>query len=587
MSKFITISVNNKNYSVEAGLTIMQALDGIGFRIPRLCYHPKLSVEGVCRVCLVEIEGWSNFATSCNYRVAEGMKIWTNTNQIRRTRRDIVELILDNHPDDCHTCERDGDCELQRLAHSVGIEKRLFEGEKKSCKIDLSSPAIVRDANKCILCGKCVRLCREIQKVAAIDYSHRGFQSVVMTAYDMPIGESVCITCGQCIMVCPTAALLEKNYTEELFEGLSDKKKLKVVQFAPAVRAAIGEAFGLKPGRQMEKEFVAGLRKLGFDVVFDTQFGADLTVMEEASEFLERLTGDGVLPMITSCSSAWIKYLEQFHPEMIPHTSTCKAPMSTLGTMIKTYYARKKQVSPQDILSVAIMPCTTKKFEIERDELKVNGMKTVDIVVTTREIAWMLKSAGIDFLNIKGEEFDSLLGSSSGASTIFGVTGGMIEAALRTAYELYTGETLVDIEFSDLRGFKGIKEASIKMGDKNIRIAAAHGLGNAHALIEIAKKEPSRYHFIEIMSCPGGCIGGGGQPYAEPNSIPLDEELFAKRADALYGLDRGKSVRRSHENPEIQQLYREFLGRPLSPLSHKLLHTHYKKRFPQGVVPQE
>jgi iron-only hydrogenase group A len=587
MNKFITISVNNKNYSVEAGLTIMQALDGIGFHIPRLCYHPKLSIEGACRVCIVEVEGLSNFVTSCTYPVAEGMKIWTNTHQIRRARRDIVELILDNHPGDCHTCERDGNCELQRLANSVGIKKRHFEGEKKSYEIDLSSPAIVRDTNKCVLCGRCVRLCHEIQRVFAIDYSHRGFQSVVMTAYDMPISESVCITCGQCIMVCPTAALLERNHTQELFDELSDKKKLKVVQFAPAVRAAIAEAFGLKPGQQMEKEFIAALRKLGFNVVFDTQFGADLTVMEEASEFLERLTNGGALPMITSCSSAWIKYLEQFHPEMIPHTSTCKAPMSILGAIIKTYYAKKIGVEPEDILSVAVMPCTAKKLEAEKEELKVDGRKTVDIVVTTREIAWMLKSAGIDLLNIKGEEFDNLLGYSSGAGTMFGVTGGVMEAALRTTYELYTGEALVDIEFSDLRGFKGLKEASIKMGDKNISVAATHGLGNAHALIEMVKKEPSRYHFIEIMSCPGGCIGGGGQPYAEPNSIPLDEELFAKRADALYGLDRGKNVRRSYENPEIQQLYREFLGRPLSPLSHKLLHTHYKKRFPQGVVPQE
>jgi len=584
MRGLVTISVNNKSYSVEDGRTIMQALDGLGFHIPRLCYHPKLSTEGACRVCIIEVEGLPNFVTSCIHPVTEGMKIWTNTPQIRRARRDIVELILDNHPEDCHICEREGNCELQRLANSVGIKKRHFEGEKKAYQKDLSSPAIIRDPNKCLLCGRCVRLCREIQGVTAIDYTHRGFQSVIMTAYDMPLRDSVCIACGQCINVCPTAALSEKNYTQELFEELSHERKLKVVQFAPAVRATIGEAFGLEPGRDMEKELVAALRKLGFDVVFDTQFGADLTIMEESAELLERLTNGGVLPMITSCSSGWIKYLEQFYPEIIPHLSTCKSPMSMLGAIIKSYYAKKRGVKPEDILSVAVMPCTAKKSEAEREELKVDGGKMIDIVVTTREIAWMIKSAGIDFLNIKGEEFDYLLGFSSGAGTVFGVSGGMMEAALRTAYELYVGETLVDIEFSQLRGFKGIREASVKMGDKDVRVAVAHGLGNAHTLLELVKKEPAKYQFIEIMACPGGCIGGGGQPYVGPNFVPLGEELLAKRAGGLYALDRKKTIRRSHENSEIQRLYKEFLGRPLSPVSHKLLHTCYKEKFPRGVI---
>ncbi len=584
MKRLININVDNKPYSVEEEQTVMQALDTLGFHIPRLCYHPKLSIEGACRVCIVEVEGLPNFVTSCTYPVTEGMKIRTNTHQIRRARRDIVELILDNHPEDCHTCEREGNCELQRLANSVGIKKRHFEGEKKVYEKDLSSPAIIRDPNKCILCGRCERLCREIQGVAAIDYTHRGFQSVIMTAFDMPLRDSVCTTCGQCINVCPTAALSERNYTQELFEELSDEKKLKIVQFAPAVRATIGEAFGLGPGQDMEKELVAALRRLGFDVVFDTQFGADLTIMEESAELLERLTNGGVLPMITSCSAGWIKYLEQFYPEMIPHLSTCKSPMSMLGAIIKSYYAKKRGVKPEDILSVAVMPCTAKKSEVEREELKVDGRKTTDIVVTTREIAWMLKSAGIDFLNIKGEEFDHLLGFSSGAATVFGVTGGVMEAALRTAYELYVGETLVDIEFSQLRGFKGIREASVKIGDKDVRVAVAHGLGDAHALLELVKKEPAKYQFIEIMACPGGCIGGGGQPYVGPNFVPLDEELLAKRAGGLYDLDRKKTIRRSYENPKIQRLYKEFLGRPLSPASHKLLHTHYKDKFPVGVI---
>jgi iron-only hydrogenase group A len=587
MPKTITVYFNDKPFSVEEGQTIMQAGDKVGFRIPRLCYHPKLSIEGACRVCIVEVEGVKNYVTSCAFPVKDGMKIKTNTQELRRARRDIVELILDNHPQDCHTCERDGICELQRLAYSMAIRTRHFEGERKHYEKDLSSVSVIRDPNKCILCGRCVRICSEVQRVHALGYVNRGFKTVVTPAYNMPFGESVCTCCGQCINVCPTAAFVEKNYTQELFQILDDKKRLKVVQIAPSVRAAIGEAFGLEPGRIMERETVAALRRLGFDYVFDTQFSADLTIMEEASEFLERLGGKGKLPMITSCSSAWMKCMEQFYPDLIDNVSTCKSPMSMMGSMIKTYFAQKIGRDPKEIFSAAGMCCTAKKYEAARPELKVNGLAAVDMVITTRELAWMIKSAGIDLLDIKPESFDDPLGLSSGAGTIFGITGGVMEAALRTAYELYTGETLLNIEFNTLRGFQGIKEGEVVMDGKKVKVVVAHGLGNANEVLEIVRREPDRYQFIEIMGCPGGCIGGGGQPYAGSNSIPLDEDCLVHRAEALYSLDRNKTIRRSHENPHIQRIYKEFLGRPLSVEAHKLLHTHYKKHEPKGIIPKE
>ena len=580
----ITININGKEYQVDSGQTIMQAADQCGYRIPRLCYHPKLSIEGACRVCIVEVEGMRNFVASCAYPVADGMKIQTNNKDVRQARRDIVELLLDNHPEDCHTCERDGNCELQRLAYAMGIRHRHFVGERKHYEKDLSSTSVIRDPDKCILCGRCVRMCSERQGVHCLSQAHRGFNTVVMPAFNMPFAESVCTTCGQCINVCPTAAFVEKNHTQELFEQLNDPDLVKVAQFAPSVRAAIGEGFGLPPGRNMEGQLVAALRHMGFDYVFDTQFAADLTIMEEGSEFLERVQSGGPLPLITSCSSAWMKYMEQFYPDLIPNVSTCKSPMSMASAMFKSYWADKMKMDPKKILSVAVMCCTAKKYEAARPELQVNGMRTTDIVATTREMAWMIKSAGIDFVNIEPETPDTPLGLSSGAGAIFGVTGGVMEAAVRTAYELYTGETLIDIEMSGIRGFNGIREATIKMDGKELRLAVAHGLGNAHKVMEMIREDPNRFHFVEVMGCPGGCIGGGGQPYATANSIPLDEENLKARAQALYDLDRGKTIRRSHDNPDVQRLYREFLGRPLSEKSHELLHTHYKTHYPKGIV---
>jgi iron-only hydrogenase group A len=580
----ITITINDQEYKVDPGQTIMQAADKCGYRIPRLCYHPKLSIEGACRVCIVQVEGMRNYVASCAYPVANGMKVYTNTRELRQARRDIIELLLDNHPQDCHTCDRDGNCELQRLAYSMGIRQRHFEGERKHYEKDLSSTSVIRDPDKCILCGRCVRMCSEIQGVHCLTQAHRGFNTVVMPAYNQPFAETVCTTCGQCINVCPTASFVEKNYTQELFEKLNDPDLITVAQVAPSVRAAIGEAFGLPPGRNMEGQIVAALRRMGFNYIFDTQFSADLTIMEEASEFLERVQSKGPLPLITSCSSAWMKYLEQFYPDLIENISTAKSPMSMASAMIKTYFAEKIKADPKKILSVAVMCCTAKKYEAARPELDVRGMRATDIVVTTRELGWMVKSAGIDFVNIKPEKFDEPLGLSSGAGAIFGVTGGVMEAAIRTAYELYTGETLIDIEINDVRGFKGIKEAKVMLDGQELRLAVAHGLGNAHQVLEMVRQDRSRFHFVEVMGCPGGCIGGGGQPYPLANSIPLDEECLKLRAQALYGLDREKTIRRSHENPDVQRLYKEFLGRPLSEKSHELLHTHYKAHLPRGIV---
>ncbi|MBU1077105.1 MAG: [FeFe] hydrogenase, group A [Spirochaetes bacterium] len=584
MADKVKIFINDAPYEAENGLTVMQAADMAGFHIPRLCYHEKLSIEGACRVCIVQIEGLQNFVASCTYPVSEGMKIYTNTKELRDARRDIVELILDNHPDDCNICERNGNCELQRLAFSMGIKERLFEGEKKSYENDTSSFSVVRVPDKCILCGRCVRLCSEIQKVNAIGYSHRGFQTVVMPAYNMPFGESVCTNCGQCINVCPTAAFVEKNYTKLVFEKLNDPAVTTVVQVAPAVRAAIGECFDEPPGKDLTHEIAAALRKIGFNYVFDTQLSADLTIMEEASEFLERFKGGGKLPLITSCSSGWIKYLEQFYPEYIENISTCKSPMSMMGALIKTYFADKIKTDPKKIFSVAVMPCTAKKFEAGRPELKTAGKPSVDAVITTRELGWMIKSAGINLLSIKGENFDAPLGRSSGAAAIFGVTGGVMEAAVRTAYELYTGETLVSIELEPVRGFEGIREAELDLHGEKIRVAIAHGLGNAHSIMQLLAEAPDQYQFIEIMGCPGGCIGGGGQPYSGSNYSPLDETLLKKRAEVLYNIDRYNTIRRSHENPDIQKLYKEYLGRPLSKLSHQLLHTKYHMRKPKGII---
>jgi len=538
---------------------------------------------------LVEVEGVRNPVASCSYPVFEGMVVHTNTPEIREIRRTIIELLLDNHPEDCQTCERDGNCELQYLAYSSGVRERHYEGEKKHYKKDFSSPSVIRDPDKCILCGRCVRICAEVQGVSALGYINRGFKTVVGPAYNRPFAESVCITCGQCINVCPVAAFLERDYTRDVMKALADPDTHVIVQIAPSVRASIGEGFNMAPGIPMTGQTVAALRRLGFDEVFDTQMGADMTIMEETAEFVRRLNGEGPLPLITSCSSAWMKFAEHFYPDLLENISTAKSPMSILGTLIKTYYAEKKGIDPEKIFNVGAMCCTAKKFEAARPEqrIEVDGklVPSIDRVITTRELVWMIKNAGLDFKNLPAEEFDPVLGISTGAGAIFGATGGLAEAVYRTAYYMITGETLADVVVEEVRSVaEGVKTWSAKIGDQVVNIGVAHGLGNAHKLLGMVRRGEGDFHFIEIMGCPGGCIGGGGQPYARAGEgTPLDIENLKKRAEALRSIDAGKTLKRSYENPDVVRVYKDYLGEPNSSRAHELLHTHYKPRLPKGV----
>jgi NADP-reducing hydrogenase subunit HndD len=589
MSDKITLTIDDQTITVPAGTTVMQAADKLAIRIPRLCYHPRLHLEGSCRVCLVEIDGFSRPMASCSFPVFEGMKVYTNTPEIRDIRRTVVELLLDNHPEDCQTCERDGNCELQYLAYASGVRERHYEGEKKHYEKDFSSPSVIRDPDKCILCGRCVRVCAEVQGVSALGYIDRGFKTVVAPAYNRPFSESVCVTCGQCINVCPVAAFLERDYTADVMEALADPEKHVIVQIAPSVRASIGEGFNLAPGIPYTGQTVAALRRLGFDEVFDTQMGADMTIMEEGTEFVKRLNGAGPLPLITSCSSAWMKFAEHFYPDLLPNISTAKSPMSILGTLIKTYYAEKTSIDPERIFNVGAMCCTAKKFEAARPEqrIAVDGklVPSIDRVITTRELVWMIKNAGLDFPRLPSEDFDPVLGISTGAGALFGATGGLAEAVYRTAYYLITGETLADVVVEEVRSVaEGVKRWTAKIGDRELHFGVAHGLGNAHTLLRLVQRGEEEFHFIEIMGCPGGCIGGGGQPYARAGEgTPLDIENLRKRAEALRSIDRGKVLKRSYENPDVIHVYKNYLTEPGSELAHKLLHTHYEPREPRGV----
>lgn len=578
------VTIDGAETDVAPGTTILQAADAVGIRIPRLCYHPQLSLLGACRICIVEVDGQRNPVASCAHPVADGMRVRTSSPELRRMRRDIVELILDNHPRDCQTCERDGNCELQNLAYSLGVRERLFAGERKRFAVDRSSPAVIRNAEKCILCGRCVRVCEEVQGVSNLGQQRRGFWNVVAPAHEADMADSVCIRCGQCINVCPTAAFVERDNTEAVLEALSDRNRHIVVQTAPSIRAAVGEGFGYAPGTAVTGKMVTALRRMGFRGVFDTNFGADLTIVEEAAEFVRRLESGRKLPLITSCSPGWINFMEHFYPELIPHASTCKSPMSMLSTLLKTFYAEEARIDPKDIYVVAVMPCTAKKFEARRAEHRTPwGVPYTDAVLTTREFIWLAKCLGVDFRNLSDGDFDSPLGESSGAGDIFGATGGVMEAALRTACETLTGKACPTLEFRMVRGVEGVKEAAVDLAGLQVQLGVANGLQNAKRLLDRVVSGEKQYHLIEIMACPGGCVGGGGQPYPPEGTYVLSPKLTRLRAQALYGIDASKRLRRSHENPSVRRLYETCLGAPGGAKAHEWLHTTYSAKQPRGV----
>ncbi len=581
--KQITLTIDGTRLTVPEGTTIMEAADSLSVYIPRLCYHPDLSLSGSCRVCIVEVKGFGYYLAACSVAVWEGMEVETNSPQIRQARRDIVELILDNHTKDCQTCERDSNCELQNLAYATGVRRRLFEGERKEFPIEASSHSVIRDPNKCILCGRCVRVCAEIQGVYNLSQHGRGFHTVVGPAHLANMDDSVCIQCGQCINVCPVAAFLERPETDAVWQALADPDKHVVVQTAPSIRAAIGEGFGMPPGTPAAGQMITGLRRLGFDAVFDTDFGADLTIVEEAHEFLARLK-EGPLPMITSCSPGWINFMEKFYPELIPHASTCKSPMSMLSTLAKTYYAERKGIDPKQVYMVAVMPCVAKKYEARRPEhMMPDGTPYTDAVLTTRETIWMLKCFGVRFTDLAEGQFDDPLGLASGAGDIFGTTGGVMEATLRAASELVTGEPAGRLDFTEVRAVEGLREAYVAVGEHNIHVGVANGLQNAKTLLDQVRDGTKQYHVIEVMACPGGCVGGGGQPYPPSGVKVLDPELLRKRGAVLYQIDQGKELRKSYENPAISELYDNYLEAPGSPKAHKLLHTRYQAKLPRGI----
>ncbi|MBP9031594.1 MAG: [FeFe] hydrogenase, group A [Dysgonomonadaceae bacterium] len=582
--EMIKLTIDNKKIEVEKGTTILKAARQFGIDIPTLCHFElgDMGIEnkpGGCRICVVEIEGRRNLAPSCITEVQEGMVVNTHNIRVINARRTVLELIISDHPFDCLVCAKSGQCELQHLATQLGIREIPYKGEQSTYRKD-TSPSIIRDIDKCILCRRCEMMCNQVQTVGALSAINRGFMSVVAPAFEMNLEDSPCTYCGQCVSVCPTGALTEVDHTNEIIRALSDPSKTVIVQTAPAVRAALGEEFGMEPGTLVTGKLVAALRRLGFDYVFDTDFGADLTIMEEGTEFLNRIKGYMAgdtsvrLPILTSCCPGWVNFFEHNFPDLLDVPSTAKSPQQMFGAIAKTYFADKIGVNRNDLVVVSIMPCLAKKYECQRNEFKVNGNPDVDYSISTRELAAFIKLANIDFMDLPDEDFDDPLGESSGAGVIFGNTGGVIEAACRTAYELYTGKKLKKIEFEQLRGLEGIRSATIDFDGLPLNIGIANGLGNARKLLDEVRAGTSNYHAIEIMACPGGCIGGGGQPYHHGYS-----EILRRRAAAIYTEDERKTIRKSHENPSIIRLYSEFLGEPGSKKAHSLLHTHY---FPKS-----
>ncbi|PJA96248.1 MAG: ferredoxin [Ignavibacteriales bacterium CG_4_9_14_3_um_filter_34_10] len=568
----VEFSINNINVKAENGMTILDAAKSVGIDIPTLCHMKDLFPTGACRMCVVEVDGMRGLTPSCAFPVAEGMVVQTNSPRVRRARKTIVELLIENHPQDCLICVRNKNCELQDLSEKYAIREHRFAGEKKNHAIDISSPSIERDPAKCILCGRCVRTCNEIQKIGAIDFTNRGFRSNVTTPYNKGLNVSDCILCGQCILACPTAALREKSHSKEVINALTNKDKYCIVQIAPAVRASLGEEYNLPIGTNVTGQIVTGLRRLGFRKVFDTNFAADLTIMEESTELINRITSSGVLPMFTSCCPGWVKFVEQNNPEILNHISTCKSPHEMEGALLKTYYAKKMGLQPENIFVVSIMPCTVKKYESDRPELTEENMPDVDAVLTVRELVRIFNMAGIDFNGLPEDEFDNPLGVSTGAAAIFGTSGGVMEAALRTAYSKLTNQILPTLELNDLRGMSGVKEASIIINGKQINVAVVNGIGNVREIVKDVQEGKSKYHFIEVMACPGGCINGGGQP------IHQKPEKIKKRMDVLYNIDTKSSIRMSHENPIVLKIYDEFFGEPNSLEAHRILHTSYIDR---------
>jgi NADH-quinone oxidoreductase subunit G/[NiFe] hydrogenase diaphorase moiety small subunit/NADP-reducing hydrogenase subunit HndD len=590
--KMIKITIDGKEISVPQGSTLLDAAKMEKVKIPTLCYHQDLCIAGNCRVCVVEVEGWRVLPAACTTPAMEGMVVYTNSPLVRRARKDVLALLVSEHSTQCTTCYRSTNCELQDLSAEYNIDNEIYINllKDKTFTVDKSSWAIEKDETKCIRCQRCVRTCAELQKVNALDVINKGADMKIATFFDTVMSDVVCTNCGQCINRCPTGALTERRYIDEIWEAIGDPKKHVIVQTAPAVRVALGEMLGYEPGVRVTGKMVTALKHLGFDSVLDTDFSADLTIMEEAHELLDRLKrklvdGEDIpLPMTTSCSPGWIKFIEHTYPDYLGHVSSCKSPQQMFGAIAKTYYAQKRKLDPKDIVSVSVMPCSAKKYEAKRIEMNDSGLQDVDMVMTTRELGHMIRQSGVNFKEIPESEYDKFMGSSTGAAVIFGATGGVMEAALRTAYEVITGREIPfdGLKIEPVRGMEGVKEAGVKLVNVlpefsflegiEVKVAVAHGLTNAAQIMDDIVIGESPYHFIEVMACPGGCIGGGGQP------IPTNEEIRKKRAEAIYTEDEKMVLRKSHENPEVIQLYKEFLGKPLGEMSHKLLHTKYTRR---------